>query len=139
MNKIKKTLKDDSSTENLYNDNYNYCSDTISKFFNFERRNVPITFLYSSSNVALLTMERIPPGGTIRVISVFGFVTSSFIERNGNVIHFSNCKHKTSGGGETSLPLALVLIIWPKKRKKKKAKEDKEKRKKKKKRIVAVL
>tara|TARA_B100000795_G_scaffold192107_1_gene146591 strand:+ start:768 stop:1064 length:297 start_codon:yes stop_codon:yes gene_type:complete len=72
---------------------------------------LPITFLYSSSNVALLTMERIPPGGTIRVISVFGFVTSSFIERNGNVIHFSNCKHKTSGGGETSFPLALVLLI----------------------------
>ena len=85
-------------------------------------------------------MERIPPGGTIRVISVFGFVTSSFIERNGNVIHFSNCKHKTSGGGETSLPLALVLIIWPKKRKKKMQKKTKKKeRKKKKKRIVAVL
>ena len=71
-------------------------------------------------------MERIPPGGTIRVISVFGFVTSSFIERNGNVIHFSNCKHKTSGGGETSFPLALVLIIWPKKKEEKKEKEKKE-------------
>jgi hypothetical protein len=112
--------------------------------FNFSISNVPITFLYSSSNVALLTMERIPPGGTIRVISVFGFVTSSFIERNGNVIHFSNCKHKTSGGGETSLPLALVLIIYRRKGRRKKEKEDKEKRKKKKKkerkkRIVAVL
>jgi hypothetical protein len=85
-------------------------------------------------------MERIPPGGTIRVISVFSFVTSSFIERNGNVIHFSNCKHKTSGGGETSLPLALVLIMsFEEKEEKKKTKKTKKKGRKKKKRIVAVL
>ena len=81
-------------------------------------------------------MERIPPGGTIRVISVFGFVTSSFIERNGNVIHFSNCKHKTSGGGETSLPLALVLIIYRRKGRKKKTKKTKKKGRKKRKELL---